>query len=126
MQTNKLHVPIFHRNLPILSLAVSLAAQERADALALSVIQDDFDKAYPSASKPFLQAFAQLAETLEPNLIIEYPLWFLSKIEVLKTAKDLGISLEQTYTCMRGSEVPCGTCMQCKSRKAAEDLLSKE
>eukprot|EP01127_Copromyxa_protea_P003301 TRINITY_DN13131_c0_g1_i1.p1 TRINITY_DN13131_c0_g1~~TRINITY_DN13131_c0_g1_i1.p1 ORF type:complete len:206 (-),score=28.04 TRINITY_DN13131_c0_g1_i1:34-651(-) len=130
LQTQKLHIPIHHRNLPILSLAVSLAAQEKLDSIVLSVIKDDFVKDYQSSSLEFVEAFRAMIRTLEPNIEVETPLKHLTKLEVLQLAKSLDIPLERTYTCMRGHEEHCGNCTQCRERMTAlqafQQLRSEE
>lgn len=124
-QKQKLHIPIPHRNLPILSLAVSLAAQEKMKSIALSVIKDDFDKDYQSASPKFIEAFQRIVATLEPEISVSVPLREYTKLDVIKLAHELDIDLTRTYTCMRGHEEHCNNCLQCKSRNFALQEFKK-
>ncbi|WP_437730138.1 7-cyano-7-deazaguanine synthase [Sorangium sp. So ce1335] len=116
-QQAKLHIPLPHRNLVVLSLALSYAAQIEAAAIAIAVIRDDID-GYASASLKFLEAIRHLASALG-TVAIETPLVGLDKRAVLAEGVRLGIDYGQTYSCMLGYERHCGRCTQCKKRRAA-------
>jgi 7-cyano-7-deazaguanine synthase len=113
----KRHVPLPHRNLVVLSLALSYAESARCASLAIGVIGDDVH-GYASASLRFLAAFRDLAATLG-NVRIETPLIDLSKSGVVSEAARLGVDLSRTYSCMLGRDEPCGRCTQCRGRQAA-------
>jgi 7-cyano-7-deazaguanine synthase len=113
----KRHIPLPHRNLVVLSLALSYAEVARCASLAIGVIGDDVD-GYASASVGFLSAFRQLAATLG-SVHIETPLIELSKSGVVIEATRLGVDLSRTYSCMLGRDEPCGRCTQCQGREAA-------
>ncbi|MGK3983487.1 7-cyano-7-deazaguanine synthase [Sorangium sp. So ce136] len=116
-QQAKLHIPLPHRNLVVLSLAISYAAQIEAAAIAIAVIRDDVD-GYASASLRFLEAARGLVGTLGP-VTIDTPLIGLDKRAVLAEGVRLGVDFEHTYSCMLGYERHCGRCSQCKRRRAA-------
>jgi len=116
-ETLKRHVPLPHRNLVVLGLALSYAEVARCASLAIGVIGDDVD-GYASASALFLSAFRQLAATLG-RVRVETPLIDLSKSGVVIEAARLGVDLERTYSCMLGRDEPCGHCSQCQGRKGA-------
>jgi len=116
-ETLKRHIPLPHRNLVVLSLALSYAQIARCAALAIGVIRDDVD-GYASASSAFLSAFRTLSATLG-SVRIETPLIDLSKSGVAIEATRLGVELGRTYSCMLGRDEPCGRCSQCQGRDAA-------
>ncbi len=116
-QQAKLHIPLPHRNLIVLSLAASYAAQIEAASIAIAVIRDDVD-GYASASLGFLDAFRGLVSTLGP-VSVDTPLIGLDKRAVLAEGVRLGVDFGQTYSCMLGYERHCGRCPQCKKRRAA-------
>eukprot|EP00027_Filamoeba_sp_ATCC50430_P016899 CAMPEP_0168573408 /NCGR_PEP_ID=MMETSP0413-20121227/18516_1 /TAXON_ID=136452 /ORGANISM="Filamoeba nolandi, Strain NC-AS-23-1" /LENGTH=175 /DNA_ID=CAMNT_0008606651 /DNA_START=183 /DNA_END=710 /DNA_ORIENTATION=+ len=127
-QQLKLHVPIPHRNFVLLSLALGYATQIRKESketlhgmnLNLGLNKEDLSKPmYESGTLSFVNSFASLSHTLDPSISIQTPLVEYSKHDVLNLAKQLGVDLARTYTCMMGDEVHCGRCMQCKSRKEA-------
>lgn len=111
------HVPLPHRNLVVLSLALSFATREGARSVALGVIADDLEF-YPSASRRFLEAFRALVPSLGP-LTFETPLVELTKAQVVLEGARLGVDFRHTYSCMLGRELPCGRCAQCERRRAA-------
>ena len=113
----KRHVPLPHRNLVVLSVALSYAEVARCASLAIGVIGDDVD-GYASASAVFLSAFRNLAATLG-CIRVDTPLIDLSKSGVVIEAARLGVDLSRTYSCMLGRDEPCGRCSQCQARKGA-------
>lgn len=117
----KPHIPLPHRNLVVLGLALSYAAAEGASAISLGVIRDDLDT-YPSASLPFLEAFRQVVPTLG-SVSFETPLVGWSKAQVVAEGRRLGVDFDQTYSCMLGRELHCGHCTQCQRRAKALDHL---
>lgn len=112
------HVPLPHRNLVILALAVSYAGRGGVDRVVLALNRDDLD-AYPSASVSFLEHFRQLVETLQPGLEVATPLIDLDKAAVIRLGHSLGVDFSTTWSCLLGYEHHCGACPQCRSRKAA-------
>lgn len=116
-QSHKLHVPLPHRNLPILSLALSYAAQCGARSLALALNREDLH-AYPSAGEPFLAQFAALAQTLQ-GCDLRLPLMHLDKAAIVRLGIELGVDYGQSYSCLLGYERQCGACPQCEKRRAA-------
>ena len=116
-RSEKPHIPLPHRNLVVLSLAISYAATVGASAVALGVIRDDLD-GYPSASLAFLQAFRQLALTLN-SVSFETPLIDWPKARVVAEGERLKVDFQQTYSCMLGRDLHCGHCTQCRRRDAA-------
>jgi len=103
----RLHVPVPHRNLLILSLALSLAAQQSATAVVLALQAEDGDW-YPSASPAFFTAFAAAAATLEPGVDLQAPLRTMRKADVIRAGAELGVDFAQCYSCMRGGQHHCG------------------
>lgn len=114
---SKPHVPVPHRNLVLVSLALSYAASVEAAAVALSVIRDDVDW-YASASLGFLEALRELARTLDAATI-ETPFVAHEKAAVIADGKGLGVNFAQTYSCMVGHDLHCGRCHQCLARRNA-------
>lgn len=116
-QTQRLHVPLPHRNLVALALGMSYATQIGATCLHLALNRDDAD-AYPSASPLFVQSFNNMARSLG-DIAVHTPLAELNKIQVIELAIKLGINLRDTYSCLLGYAKPCGHCPQCLQRQAA-------
>ena len=116
-QSNKLHVPIPHRNLVVLSLGISYAAQLNIQRVNLAVNLED-TLAYPSASQGFLDQFRSVAQTLG-DFDLATPLSTLSKAEIIQRGVALGIDYRNTYSCLLGYDKHCGACPQCLHRRRA-------
>jgi 7-cyano-7-deazaguanine synthase len=114
-QTAKLHVPLPHRNLVLLSLALAYATQLGAPSVALAIVREDSDW-YPSASPSFLNALGGVATVLNAPAV-ETPFITYSKSFVIREGQRLGVNFSHTYSCMLGHEWHCGRCHQCVSRR---------
>jgi 7-cyano-7-deazaguanine synthase len=112
------HVPLPHRNLVILALAVSYAARSGIGRVVLALNRDD-QEAYPSAAPAFLERFAALVDTLQPGLEIAAPLIGLDKAQVVRLGHAAGVNFADTWSCLLGYEVHCGACPQCRKRREA-------
>ena len=116
-QSKKLHVPIPHRNLIVLSLAISYAAQLNIKRVNLAVNLED-TLAYPSASQKFLDHFRSVAQSLG-DFELATPLSTLSKTNIIKRGGRIGVDYLQTYSCLLGYKKHCGFCPQCQHRRNA-------
>lgn len=113
-----LHVPVPHRNLPLLSFAVSYGAASGCDRLELGITADDLD--HESAfSIEFWGAFAEVAVSLGQRL--ELPFVGRSKRSVVELGREFGVDLDSTFSCIRAVNHACGKCRPCRQRKAAFD-----
>ena len=116
-RAEKWHVPLPHRNLVALSLALSFATHVGAARVLIALNREDAD-AYPSGGGAFLAAFRQLAATLGA-IEIDAPFADLTKSEVVAIGHRLGVDYVHTYSCLLGRAPPCGHCDQCRKRAAA-------
>ena len=126
---NRLHVPVPHRNLVLLSLALSWASTLGCTQLAIGLNRDDFRKdaefqaagavRYTTGTRAFVERFRSLAEAVAPDVELVLPQQDLTKAEVVRLGVQLGVPLDRTYSCMRGRARHCGTCLQCTARRAA-------
>jgi 7-cyano-7-deazaguanine synthase len=116
-QSKKLHVPLPHRNLVALSLALSYATQMEANGVLIALNRED-TTAYPSASEAFLAQFHSLAATLG-SIAIEAPLSHLLKSEIIRAGVEDRIDYSHTYSCLLGYTQHCGQCPQCRNRQGA-------
>lgn len=116
LREQKWHVPLPHRNLPIVALAMSYATALSIKRICLSLNKDDLD-AYDTATQAFITQVQQLAATL--SLQLTTPLIHLSKAEVISLGTTLGVDYSLSYSCLRGKEPPCGVCPQCEHRRQA-------
>eukprot|EP00960_Hanusia_phi_P038919 753656-Hanusia_phi.AAC.20 len=115
-QKQRLHVPIPHRNLFALSIALAVANVEGAKKMHIAIQQDDTDW-YPSASRGFLAGCKNMIGLLEPEVELLAPFLDMTKQQVLELGVGLGVDYSRTYSCIRGGENHCGTCKQCRERR---------
>jgi 7-cyano-7-deazaguanine synthase len=116
-QDRKAHVPLPHRNLVTLSLALSYAANLGARRIYLAVNRED-TLDYPSASHAFLAQFRLMAGLLG-DVELRTPYVSMGKAEIVRRGAELGVDLDTTYSCLLGYPVHCGRCPQCRKRRAA-------
>lgn len=114
----RLHVPLPHRNLTLLSLGAAFTTQIEADTLALALNKDDLG-AYSSSSQAFVDSFGGVAAALQPPVRLVTPLSHMTKAQVVTLGSNLGVPFEKSYSCMLGRPRHCGTCSQCQQRRAA-------
>ncbi|KAL1503602.1 hypothetical protein AB1Y20_012079 [Prymnesium parvum] len=129
--SNRLHVPLPHRNLVLLSLSLGWATTHGCDELALGLTSEDFAKdsefaaagavRYTTGTAEFCDHFRRMAAHVAPGVELTLPMAHQRKHEVIREAQQLGVELSRTYSCMRAcaSGRHCGTCLQCEARRAA-------
>jgi 7-cyano-7-deazaguanine synthase len=99
-----------NRNLLFLTIAGSIAYDRGCSKLALGFLNAN-NAIFPDQTDAFLQSVEQtLSASLGTDISIHAPLRDMSKQEVLKLAKSLGIV--RYYSCHSGGE-PCGHCIAC-------------
>lgn len=112
------------RNTVFIAIALSLAEAIQAEAIYLGINAVDYS-GYPDCRPEYLHAFQKLAnlsskvgiEGNPPQLIA--PLVNLSKVDIVRKALELGVPIEQTWSCYQGGEEPCGVCDSCRIRDKA-------
>ncbi|WP_245931545.1 7-cyano-7-deazaguanine synthase [Actinokineospora auranticolor] len=111
------HIP--NRNAVLLSIAFALATSTTARAVAIGTRAQD-----PDTTPELLRRFRDMQLTADPEpLDLLTPLIELPKTGVIALGTELGIPWEQTWTCLHGDEVHCGTCAACTERRAAFTTL---
>lgn len=112
------------RNTVFIAIALSLAEAQQAEAIYLGINAVDYS-GYPDCRPEYLSAFQTLAmlsskaglEGHAPDLVA--PLVMDSKTDIVRRALCLGVPIEITWSCYKGSEVPCGVCDSCRIRDDA-------
>lgn len=112
------------RNVVFLSIACAEAAGWGASEVWLGINEVDFS-GYPDCSREFLDSFIRMMEVASPGgPTIRAPLISMSKPEIAREARRLGIGQEDTWSCYRPQLVgqqatPCGHCDACLLHKHA-------
>ena len=107
------------RNAVFLSLASAHAAGVAADEIQIGLNSVDFS-GYPDCTAEFFEAYRAMLSIAIPNgPQISAPLLTLSKPQIARLARDLGIGEHDTWSCYKpqvvhGGVAPCHECDACR------------
>ena len=112
------------RNLVFLAIASSFADNLGVEYIAIGV--HALDTPYPDCRTEFITAMesainagsAYVAKT-KRRVHVYAPFLGMSKVDIAKLGKELGVPFEKTYSCYMGTEPPCGMCATCIQRQEA-------
>lgn len=112
------------RNTVFIAIALSLAEAKAASAIYLGINAVDYS-GYPDCRPEYLNAYQHLArlsskaglEDHAPQLIA--PLILDSKVDIVRRAIQLGVPIQETWSCYSGGTTPCGQCDSCRIRDHA-------
>ena len=112
------------RNTIFLSYALAYAEALKCNKIYIGVNSVDYS-GYPDCRPEFIDAFTKLAnlatkEAVEGTITIsiETPLLSISKAEIIKLGKSLGVDYSKTLTCYDPVDgKACGKCDSCLLRK---------
>jgi 7-cyano-7-deazaguanine synthase len=114
-------VPITYvpfRNGIFLSIATAIAEKHGAEALFIGVVEED-SSGYPDCRDTYIKSMEQsinLGTKDETKLQIKMPLVHLQKSEIVTKSIELGVPLEDTWSCYQNEERACGVCDSCRLR----------
>jgi len=106
------------RNTIFLGFALAWTEVIGAEAIFIGANAIDYS-GYPDCRPEFYQAFQKVAELgtkrgVEGGKIqIKYPLITLSKAEIIRKGKELGVPFHLTWSCYKGEKKACGKCDSC-------------
>ncbi|MBT9316914.1 7-cyano-7-deazaguanine synthase QueC [Leptothoe spongobia] len=112
------------RNTVFISLALSLAEAQDAEAIYLGINAVDYS-GYPDCRPEYLEAFQKLASLSSKvgvegkPIMLKAPLVMDSKVDIVKRAVALNVPIPQTWSCYAGGDTPCGKCDSCRIRDQA-------
>jgi len=114
-------VPITYvpfRNGIFISIATAIAEKHGAEALFIGVVEED-SSGYPDCRDNYIKSMEQsinLGTKDETVLAIKMPLVHMKKSEIVKKSIELGVPLEDTWSCYKEEERACGLCDSCRLR----------
>ncbi|MEC0684834.1 7-cyano-7-deazaguanine synthase [Bacillus haynesii] len=115
--TLKVPVKSFGAGIAI-SLAASYAAEKGINHLFYAVHKDD--TIYRENNYEFFELLSKaISIDLGHEFKIHTPFLDKTKAEVLKIGLDLGVPIEETWSCASNSAIHCGWCDPCKDRQNA-------
>ena len=111
------------RNLIFLSVAAGLAEVKKAGNIFIGVNAVDYS-GYPDCRKDFIDSFSETVKLATKAgregtpLTIQTPLLNMSKSEIIKLGKSLGIDYRSTVSCYDPhGTFACGACDSCRLRR---------
>jgi 7-cyano-7-deazaguanine synthase len=106
------------RNIVLLSKAAVFMARARIRRVWIGPLAGN---PFPDATPAFLDIFARgLSAGLATTILIEAPFLSLTKPDVIRLGRELGVPLELTLSCMQPvAGRHCGRCSKCRERRDA-------
>jgi len=106
-----------NRNMIFLAVAGAIAEVHKCKVINIGCTQSDFET-FPDCRPDFLR---QMNETmlLANGIHVDAPLVGRSKADIVQAGRAHGIDWGETWSCYKGEAEPCGECLACKERAAA-------
>lgn len=107
------------RNGIMLSIAIGIAESNHLKHVLMANHGGDHT-IYPDCRPAFVDAMSAAAQagTFE-DVTIEAPYTNITKTDIARHGKQLGIDYSETWSCYKGGEVHCGQCGTCRERQEA-------
>ena len=107
------------RNGIMLSIAIGIAESNHLKHVLMANHGGDHT-IYPDCRPAFVDARSAAAQagTFE-DVTIEAPYTNITKADIARHGKQLGIDYSETWSCYKGGEVHCGQCGTCRERQEA-------
>ena len=107
------------RNGIMLSVACGLAESRELEKVLIANHFGD-NAIYPDCRKGFIDAMSEAMKCgTYKGITIDAPYTTITKTDIAKIGKSLGIDYSKTYSCYKGGEKHCGKCGTCVARKEA-------
>lgn len=107
------------RNGIMLSVACGLAESRELEKVLIANHFGDH-AIYPDCRKGFIDAMSEAMKCgTYKGITIDAPYTTITKTDIAKIGKSLGIDYSKTYSCYKGGEKHCGKCGTCVERKEA-------
>lgn len=108
-----------NRNMIMLSIAIGYAANIGADYVCYGAHAGDH-AIYPDCRPEFVQALGKAAALCHFSPVHIYsPYMHMTKGEIARRGDKVAVPFEDTWTCYKGGEEPCGVCGSCVERAEA-------
>ena len=106
------------RNGIFLSIASSVAEKHGAQALFIGVVEED-SSGYPDCRESYIRQMEKaidLGTKEETHITIRMPLVSLKKSQIVQKALQMGVPLQDTWSCYKDEDAACGVCDSCRLR----------
>jgi 7-cyano-7-deazaguanine synthase len=119
-----MHVTVVpNRNMIMISIATGWAIAVGYDSVAFGAHSGAYTP-YPDCQPAFASAInlASLVCDYKPIEVLA-PFVSLTKTDIVRRGKELGVDFDLTWSCYEGEESPCGKCSTCCDRINAIELV---
>jgi len=99
------------RNGILIGVAVNVAAENGCNRISIGCNKND-RQTYKDCRSEYLQSIGK-SIAMSTGIRLCFPFASMSKGEVRELGKRLGVPFEDTWSCYRGLEEPCGKCGAC-------------
>lgn len=107
------------RNGIMLSIAAGIA-ESRGLKYVMMANHGGDHTIYPDCRAEFVEAMSEATKTgTFPGIEILAPYTNITKADIARKGKELGIDYSKTWSCYKGADVHCGKCGTCVERKEA-------
>lgn len=121
-EQNMLSTVVPFRNGIMLSVAAGLAESKHLKKIMMANHFGDHT-IYPDCRKSFVDAFnAAVGEGTCDHIELVAPYTGITKTDIARKGKTLGIDYAETWSCYKGGDIHCGVCGTCCERKEALKL----
>ncbi len=104
------------RNGIMLSIACGIAESNGLKRVMIANHAGDH-AIYPDCRSNFVDAMSQaMSAGTYDNITVFAPYTYLSKVDIARHGKALGVDYSETYSCYKGGEKHCGKCGTCSER----------
>ena len=116
---NMISTVVPFRNGIMLSIAVGIAESNNLKYVMMANHGGDHT-IYPDCRPEFVEAFDRAAEAgTYVKVRLRSPYTNITKADIARRGKALGIDYSETWSCYKGGEHPCGKCGTCVERQEA-------
>ena len=110
----------------MLSIAAGLANSKGFDAIILGNHSGDHT-IYPDCRPEFIDHIRDaISSGTDDRVMVVSPFCHITKADIVKEGKELGVDFSLTYSCYKGKGKHCGKCGTCIERKEAFALAGVE
>ena len=107
------------RNAHLLAAAASWGEVLGARAVFIGAVAED-SSGYPDCRPEFYRAYQEvidLGTRPDTRIRIVTPVIALSKADIVRQGRELGVPFEMTWSCYQSEDVACGACESCRLRR---------
>lgn len=107
-----------NRNAVFVHIAASIAMASGAESVAIGCNKDD-QYEFPDCRWEWIEAMNKTLQSSEVGVELLAPYIGLTKWQIVRRARDLGVEVSSTWSCYGDGANPCGKCLACRKLRKA-------